>query len=650
MIKLFTIGLIIMPIIKGQSEWLINRLSALGYPLKEGLCFGMANLGEIAFLLGSLDALDARLIKVSDSSTQYFQVASQALQHSSLKNLDPFLTECLAFFDALAIYQAPTSYKELFDVEMEQSHIRQVDWLLPKIMSGRRTECSKFSGVYDLTALQAYLDLIKQNLDENQVLLTSLILECADHALQIGYDSTKKQWTIVEVNNLPTEVTDNTKDLAFKIFASFYNGDEEPSSIPHNEAISIFSTTISVNAREHETALHALFQLEKSPQWQAIHIPTPEKTAALDSIGSNWLYLACGQNDAHVVANILAQAGVNVNQKNITGHFPLSIACLRGHFEVVRLLLSHPDIDLETTTNDSSTALLIACQHGHNQIIQLFGERPDIKALLNSRDPDGFSPLDCAVREGNVDLVRILRSMDEALDVNHKDEDGETVIFIACRSGNNELLVALSEFAGVDYKLANNTGMTPFMVAFKNGHLWGAKWLVEQKQVDTFSVDANRTNALIHAVEAEQADIVNYLLSLSQLEIDHQDINDDTAFTLACRQENIDFALALINRGCNIELKNIEDETGFDILIRKNKWQEFFSAFNAARAHHPNPSLAINPQNKAIFIYHLQRYRAALSSVYSIGLFAQPQPRPADRADENTLSPPKRVCIEGHTP
>ena len=104
---------------------------------------------------------------------------------------------------------------------------------------------------------------------------------------------------------------------------------------------------------------------------------------------------------------------------------------------------------------------LSACVFVLSLTVALMGCRqtaqsPETQALLR------------AAREGHADAVQeLLKS--PGIDVNAKDEAGNTALIEAARLGHDHVTRVLLA-AGADFKLRNRDGKTPLMLAVAGGH------------------------------------------------------------------------------------------------------------------------------------------------------------------------------------
>jgi len=88
--------------------------------------------------------------------------------------------------------------------------------------------------------------------------------------------------------------------------------------------------------------------------------------------------------------------------------------------------------------------------------------------LLNAKDADGRTPLQCAASGGSLDATRFL--LDQKADVNVRDLMGWTPLMIAVSAGHESIVTELVG-AGADVKSANDKGITPLHYAASKGRV-----------------------------------------------------------------------------------------------------------------------------------------------------------------------------------
>ena len=213
--------------------------------------------------------------------------------------------------------------------------------------------------------------------------------------------------------------------------------------------------------------------------------------------GETALHAACySGKDAIVTALLEAGAKHSVTQRD--GLTPLHISAYIGDVPSILALLDLPDGGedmLGSVDMDGMTPLHHAVLSGKSEVVALLADRHDslgepifvrdgsgmtplhwaaglkdvdtVRALLryatakdvNTRDHSGETPLQLAVRNGQIEICRELLA--QRADPNIQDNIGETALFSAIREQNNNVTQLLLEFSA-DPAIRNKFGRQPF--------------------------------------------------------------------------------------------------------------------------------------------------------------------------------------------
>ena len=237
--------------------------------------------------------------------------------------------------------------------------------------------------------------------------------------------------------------------------------------------------------------------------------------------------------------------GVSVNYQDYDGYSALFWTCYEGHIDLVEKLLEQPDINVNVKTRHGGTPLYEACNKGHKEVVAKLLEHPDI--LVDSGS-DYNTPLERAERDGNADIVQMLRSYEFGVDRRKIAESVKNSDINACYSkdGYNQLhrAVLFKNEPKVDLLLKNpevdvnrtdkNEGQTPLILAVVKGHDDIAKKLIECPNIDINKTDSvNKQTALMWAIRNMKTDLVEKILQHPDLDINKQDKFGRTALHLA---------------------------------------------------------------------------------------------------------------------
>jgi ankyrin repeat protein len=224
------------------------------------------------------------------------------------------------------------------------------------------------------------------------------------------------------------------------------------------------------------------------------------------------------------------------------------------------------------TIRDGFTPLDLACFNGDVELAKLLLKHKDIK--IDQPNRDGFTPLYLACYYGHDPLAKFL--IKSGANINRKLQYGQTYLHFACQNGHlNAVKILLENNANLNITL---NGFTPLDIAWTKGHTEIVKYLLDNGE------DVNKENQylatpLYTACSKGQNDIVKLLVEkveielekkcsgISPLEIawlsgnfeavklilralDDLDISDQYLHK-ACEQGNKDIVRFLLQQGCD---------------------------------------------------------------------------------------------------
>ncbi len=301
-----------------QQTWYINKMNEIGYGVSTlGQCYGMSNMALSAFLAEDYPTFDARLKKIYNVSTLDIKKNLQAQE-----KIHPQYLDILAFFDAVAVYQQPFQYPQLFDspvtaLNAELSSRVTSATYYEKQPQKKPTLIQMIAGSYTPHELVESINLLKNYFHP---CLFSLILIANEHAITLNYHP-EHQWMLVDPNRLPGELYLRTDLLVDAIFKAFFilriNGHFNPSLL-----MTSCLYTQQKNQRRFERQWN---NLKNEVAWMSIHTPHKENLNQL-------LLLSCTSDDLNMIQDLLDQ------DITITDQIFL-VCCQKGSIQAASLLL-----------------------------------------------------------------------------------------------------------------------------------------------------------------------------------------------------------------------------------------------------------------------------------------------------------------------
>ena len=291
-------------------------------------------------------------------------------------------------------------------------------------------------------------------------------------------------------------------------------------------------------------------------QWEgftALHL-----TVDKDSLG--------GDATQVQIAQLLIQAGADINAQNNYGNTPLNLAALNNRPLVAKALLASK-ADPTLSNSDGWTPLMSAVNRGHIELVRLLVAN---KATLNQKEKDGWTALHQTVNPSNKGGDELQAKIAQALiqsgaDINAQTNIGETPLNLAAY--NNRALVAQTLLAAkADTTISDSDGWTPLMYAVNQGHIELVRLLatnkvtLNQKQKDGWTalhITANESNKGGDELQAQIAK----LLIQAGADINAQKNDGNTPLNLAALNNRPLVAKALLAAKADPTLSNSDDWT-----------------------------------------------------------------------------------------
>ena len=139
------------------------------------------------------------------------------------------------------------------------------------------------------------------------------------------------------------------------------------------------------------------------------------------------------------------------------------------------------------------------------------------------------------------------------VDLNHQEIINHTALHVAVEQKHADVVQVLID-AGTDIEKRNDKGRSPLHFASITGELATVKMLVDAG-ADVRATDAERDTCLTLAAYHGHTDIVRYLVSFPEVDLNHQEINNCTTLYCAVQEKHADMVQVLIDAGADIEIK-----------------------------------------------------------------------------------------------
>ncbi|KAJ3657643.1 hypothetical protein Zmor_009430 [Zophobas morio] len=175
------------------------------------------------------------------------------------------------------------------------------------------------------------------------------------------------------------------------------------------------------------------------------------------------------------IVNFLMDYKVDFQTTTGCGTAILHQVCAMGHLELVVFFLSK-GTDVNAATKYGRTPLYFAVKNGHEEVVKYLVD--EAHANVNKKAWNGLGPLELAIKQGNVNMVRFF--LEKTVDVDSTDGYGMKPLHLAAKQSNLEILVMVLERSkSVDVRTSNSRTSLHFTV--ENGNLAFCEYLLEKK-------------------------------------------------------------------------------------------------------------------------------------------------------------------------
>lgn len=207
--------------------------------------------------------------------------------------------------------------------------------------------------------------------------------------------------------------------------------------------------------------------------------------------------------------------------------------------------------------------LLQACKNNQKSVVQTFLKRGGVD--VNKRDEAGNTPLIYACLKSSRDLVKLL--IDNGADVNLGNQKSRMPLHFAAEGGNYQIISMLTD-NGADVNCTDNNGVTPLMLLAQRGKTDAALKLIQHPDIDISLKDNSNRMAIDYATAGGLRELVT---ALSAAEEDHADAYGNTPLHHACWNEQSEVVKVLLQKDPeSVNKLNDDGESPLLLAVRKS--------------------------------------------------------------------------------
>ena len=344
----------------------------------------------------------------------------------------------------------------------------------------------------------------------------------------------------------------------------------------------LLSKSADVECRDSlgKTPLLILVAPEKQAEIYDLLLSHGASVNQKDMYGDTVLHIASMTAMHTQILEKLIKAGADVNARNKRGLTPLATSIKHNNVQQV-LFYTMNGADIHAKDAKEVTPLISVLGRNDNMYKSLI-----VKKNVSSTDSEGNTPLIIALKR-NADFSKIEYIASLGSDINARNRDGESALFIAVKKNNRnagELLLS----RGADFFSANNKNVSPLRLALesKNG---SRQWVLNS---DTISlVDGSGNTVLHYAAEWKLPEETLVFLIQKGCDVNAKNGNGETPVFSAAKSDNPGTIMTLAKNGAKIQERDNLGSSALHVAVR---WDALSAAEQLA-----NLGIDINAQNIA---------------------------------------------------
>ncbi|CAG9537301.1 unnamed protein product [Cercopithifilaria johnstoni] len=256
------------------------------------------------------------------------------------------------------------------------------------------------------------------------------------------------------------------------------------------------------------------------------------------------------------IFNKLLNRGAPVDTITKDGRTIAHIAAFYANEEMIRHLLDS-NIDFKAVeTRSNKIPLHFACNRSSKlgcRVTQILLKHLREGHLVE--DLHKCLPIQYAVQCGNIDTVKLLLEIDRSNQLLHVDENGDSLLHIACRSGNNDMLQLLTSYKQIDVNIANSAGWTVLHEAALKGNIPSLK-ILHKLGANANVFDKEDRTPLHIAAAAGHTNIAEILIEKFGGSVRARARDGNTLLHIAALSGHASTALAFLKHGVPLCMPN----------------------------------------------------------------------------------------------
>lgn len=335
-------------------------------------------------------------------------------------------------------------------------------------------------------------------------------------------------------------------------------------------AVKKSNLTGAQKALQEKANINAVDEEGKSPLSHAVEQNDDQlanflrEHGGLDAVAGRRMLRAIADNDATAFHKAMDESG-DPNYTDKFGNTPLIVSAAYGNAEILQILIDLK-ANVHAADRDGYTAVFYAAQENHVRILdRLIAAGADIHATSRF----GFTPLHIAAVRGQRQAVQ--RLIEAGADVNVVAKQGGTAAYWAALSGYEEVAEYLAKSGSADYHPNRDLAM-----AAKTNNIALAQAALRATELSIDMQDVEGNSALFYAAVSGSAEVAKLLIERGS-NVNLLNHEGQSALLLATLAGHVSVAELLLAAKANTEIKDKQGRTavmhaawkGNDVLVEK---------------------------------------------------------------------------------
>lgn len=249
------------------------------------------------------------------------------------------------------------------------------------------------------------------------------------------------------------------------------------------------------------------------------------------------------------VFDVLVQNGANLALLDDDGNTILHVVCKGGNVEIVNYVLTQDSVDVNSINGEMQTPAWTASLHGHKEVFDLLLRKgTDLQYV----DFDGNTILHIACKGGNIEIVNYVITA-KIVDINRRGFNGYTPVMEAALSGHKDVFDVLVR-RGADLSLFDDQSCTSLHAACRGGNVEIVKYILTQN-IEIINTSCNEWSAPVSVAAYNGHKEVFDLLVENKADLLFVNDNSEDILNVTCRGENIEIVKYVLKQN-NIDINS----------------------------------------------------------------------------------------------